>query len=157
MPSSMHQTRMRSPWNLPTNLPMVEQHSACPSRIPTMVFAGSRFAILTAMSCSLVDQGRWRRGRGGFEECNDLLTATINVKSHNVASAVGAYCDSADHLWWPQLLPSKRDYVARLLSLAKGNREPRHLLYGVNVFSRHHGYSNPHSRVSCIKQKILAF
>ena len=30
-------------------------------------------------------------------------------------------------------------------------------LYGVNVFSRHHGYSNPHSRVSCIKQKILAF
>src|SRR5438874_128890 len=57
MPTSMHQTRMRSP----SNLPIMEPHSACRSRIPTMVFAGSRFATLTATSCSSVDQGR-RRG-----------------------------------------------------------------------------------------------
>src|SRR5437667_1455695 len=57
MPTYMHQTRMRSP----SNLPIMEPHSACRSRIPTMVFAGSRFATLTATSCSSVDQGR-RRG-----------------------------------------------------------------------------------------------
>src|SRR5271157_1840456 len=62
MPTSMHQTRMRSP----SNLPMMEQHSACRLRIPTMVFAGSRFATLTATSCSSVDQGRRRRGDAGF-------------------------------------------------------------------------------------------
>jgi hypothetical protein len=54
--SSMHQTRMLSP----SNLPIMVQHSACRSRIPTMVCAGSRFATLTAMSCFSVDPGKWR-------------------------------------------------------------------------------------------------
>lgn len=45
-----HQTRMRSP----SNLPIMERHSARRSRILTTVFAGSRFATLTATSCSSV-------------------------------------------------------------------------------------------------------
>ena len=47
--------------------------------------------------------------------------------------------------------------MVRVLSLAKGKRGPRHLLCGVNFFSRHHGNCNPHSRVPHIKQKIPAF
>ena len=54
MPSSMRQTRMRSP----PNSPVMGQHSACRSRIPTMVFAASRFATPMVTSCSSVDQGR---------------------------------------------------------------------------------------------------
>jgi catechol 2,3-dioxygenase-like lactoylglutathione lyase family enzyme len=46
----------------PPSLPIMEQPSVCRSRIPTMVFAGSRFAIRTATSCSSVDQSRMRRG-----------------------------------------------------------------------------------------------
>ena len=64
MPSSIHQTRMRSP----SNLPIMEQHSACQSWIPTMVFAGSRFATLTATSCSSVGQGRRRLAIPGVDE-----------------------------------------------------------------------------------------
>jgi hypothetical protein len=92
-----------------------------------------------------------------FSMSANALTTTIKVKSHNVDSAEGAPCDSEDRLWWPQLLSSKRDYVARVLSPAKGKRRPRHLLYGVTFSSRHHGYRNPHSWVPRIKQKIPAF
>ena len=50
---SMHQTPMR----LPPNLPIMAQHSAHRLRIHTTVCAASRFAILTATSCSSGDQG----------------------------------------------------------------------------------------------------
>src|SRR5437762_605815 len=49
----MHQTPMR----LPPNLPIMAQHSAHRLRIHTMVCAASRFAILTATSCSSGGQG----------------------------------------------------------------------------------------------------
>ena len=62
--------------------------------------------------------------------------SNYQAKSHNVDSAGGAHCDSADQLWWPQVLSSKRDCVVRVLSLAKGKRGPHHLLYGVNLFIR---------------------
>jgi len=70
---------------------------------------------------------------------------------------------TADHLWWPQSLSSKRDCVARVVPLAKGKRGPRHLFIRSKLFlkvplsSRQHGYRNPHSRVPHIKQKIPAF
>ena len=47
-----------TPMHSRSNLPIMEQHSACRSRILTTVFAGSRFATLTATSCSSADQGR---------------------------------------------------------------------------------------------------
>src|SRR4051812_42117012 len=61
MPSSMRQTRMRSP----LNSPIMGQRSAFRSRIPTMVFAVSRFATPTATSCSSVGQSKWRRKNFG--------------------------------------------------------------------------------------------
>src|SRR5260370_29778825 len=53
---------MRSP-----SMPIMKQYLASPLRIPTTVFAGSRFATLTATSCSSVDQGRRRRRDAGFK------------------------------------------------------------------------------------------
>lgn len=53
-PTSMPQTRMRSP----PSLPIMEQPSARRLRMPTMVFAASRFATLMGMSCSSGDLGR---------------------------------------------------------------------------------------------------
>ena len=38
------------------------------ARIPATVFAGSRFATLTATSCSSVDQGRRRCSDAGFKD-----------------------------------------------------------------------------------------
>src|SRR5208283_544644 len=66
MPSSMHQTRMRSP----PSLRIMEQPSACPLRIPSTAFAASRFRTLTATSCSSGDPGT---------QCNlnDVLAATL--------------------------------------------------------------------------------
>ncbi len=45
------------PMRSPSNLPITAQHSAYRSRIPPMVSAASRFATLTATSCSSADQG----------------------------------------------------------------------------------------------------
>src|ERR1700691_4243138 len=73
MPSSMPQTRTRSLPNLPSDLPTVGQHSACPFRIPTTVFAASRFATLTATSCSSVDPGSQRRSDSGAMSVTAVL------------------------------------------------------------------------------------
>jgi catechol 2,3-dioxygenase-like lactoylglutathione lyase family enzyme len=59
--TSMHPTPMRSP----SNLPIMAQHSAYRSRIPTMVSVASRFATLTATSCSSVDPGTRPRSDHG--------------------------------------------------------------------------------------------
>src|ERR1700690_560226 len=53
MPTSLHQTPMHSP----SNLPIMAQHSAYRLRIPTTVCAASRFATLMATSCSSADPG----------------------------------------------------------------------------------------------------
>ena len=52
MPTSMPQTPMR--W--PSNLPVMALHSAYRLRTPTTVSAASKFATLTATSCSSADR-----------------------------------------------------------------------------------------------------